>query len=114
MDFTNTSNVNNSNSNSYGNSNGSNSSNSYGVNFQLPQIDLSSISSVFNPRNFNIASNLEELMSFATKSNNKSFNGCDSCGLKFNLLKRKVWHKLSLFIIFLTITHFSHYRLCLI
>jgi hypothetical protein len=87
MDFRNNPNVNNSNSNS----------NSYGINFQLPQIDLSSISEAFNPRNFNIASNLEELMSFATKSNNKSINGCESCGLKFNFLKRKVWIIISFF-----------------
>jgi len=81
MDF-----INRSDRNESTNANNSNNRNNYGINFELPslQLDLSSLSQKFSQRN--IASNLEELMSF-TKSKDV---GCDSCGNKFSIFKRKV------------------------
>jgi len=66
------------------------SSNS-GLNFEFPSInlDLNSITEALNPRNFNIVSNLEDLMSSTKCGNRIKDTSCQSCGLKFSLLKRK-------------------------
>ena len=64
-----------------------------GLNFEFPSInlDFNSISEALNPRNFNIVSNLEEMMSSGKCGNRIKDTTCQSCGIKFTLLKRKVF-----------------------
>ena len=65
---------------------------SSGLPFELPtiSIDFNSITEALNPRNYNIPANFEDLMSSAKCSNRVKDTQCQSCGIKFTFLKRKV------------------------